>query len=338
MNTLKSFFLINTIQKSTIAFLLGLCFINTAFSQACTICSQAEVDNYVGDLSGNVVISGPDITNLDALSDNIPCFLCLFSFTLIDNPVLIDISGISQFGNYPSANFIIENNPLLETIDFPFLTQLESYFRIKGNASLDTINIPKLVVEELTIENNTSLVYIGLSEDVLTSNFTIDNNASLENLDWIVDLEDSTVSLVISNNAKLLFYCGLRDRILNDPMADITISGNLKNPSFGEILLEGSCGNFVRGLIGYPTLSEALIGANEHDFIYVERSNIIDVSTTFPGTQQNTLVIRPHTTLTFTAPFTNEGIVINHGTLEMISGTTFTNSGAFVNTGLLIAN
>ena len=174
--------------------------------------------------------------------------------------------------------------------------------------------------------------------DAEALDFTINNNSSLENLDWIAEFDYITVSLVITNNAQLRFYCGLRDRILDDPMADITISGNLKNPTFGEILLEGSCGNFVRGLIGYPTLSEALTGADEHDFIYVERSNTIDVSTTFLGTQQNTLVIRPQTTLTFTAPFTNEGIVINHGTLEMMPGTIFTNSGAFVNTGLLIAN
>jgi hypothetical protein len=83
---------------------------------------------------------------------------------------------------------------------------------------------------------------------------------------------------------------------------------------------------------------EALVGADDHDIIYVERDNTIVSTTTFLGTQKHTLVVRPQVTLTFDAPFTNEGIVINHRTLEMMTGSLFTNSGAFVNTGSLIAN
>jgi len=323
--------------------LIGLTSINTVQGQACTLCSQADVENFSGVFWGHMVISGPDITNLDALSDNLPAgVLSFYSLTLINNPVLIDINGISQLGFGPMATFnfaeiLIEDNPLLETINFPFLSPLDEYFRIRNNSSLDTINIPLVRVTEITIENNASLVYIGLSADANSSSLTINNNASLENLDGIADYVGPT-DLAITNNAQLQYYCGLRERILSDPAADITITGNLVNPTFGEILLEGSCGNFVRGLIGYPTLAEALVDASEHDFIYVERSNTINLPTVFLGDLQNTLVIRPQTTLTFTAPLTNEGIVINHGTLQMTSGATFTNSGVFANTGQLIAN
>jgi len=338
MNNFRLLSSSSIVIKVALVYIMCLFSMNVGLSQACTICSQADVDNYTGNLGGNIVISGPDITNLDALADNIGSGFVIFGLTIDNNPLLTDISGISQIPPLPNGEVMISDNPLLESISFPILSQVLYYFRVQNNASLDSIYLPELLVQELTIEDNSSLVHIGFSANTsIWETITIDNNSSLENLDGLADFIEDT-DILITNNSQLRFYCGLHERILLGPTDNITITGNLKNPTFSEILLEGTCGNYVRGLIGYPTLSEALVDAEEHDFIYVERSNTIDVSTTFLGTQKNTLVIRPQSTLTFTASFTNEGIVINHGKLEMMSGADFNNSGAFVNTGTLISN
>lgn len=367
------------VKNITLIIFLCLSGFNTMHGQNCTICSQSEVDNFSGNLGGHIVISGPDITNLDALADNIGgSFLSYLSISIINNPVLTDISGISLIPLLSNTPVLISDNPLLESVSFPVLTSTKS-LDILNNVSLDSIYVPEMFCPILKIQNNGALKYIGLSANNIINSLTIDNtgldsidlpeinfslleiqnndalnyiglsannsiniltienNATLENLDGMNDFSDFT-TMTISNNTQLRYYCALYDIFLDNPVADITITGNLKNPTYQEIFLEGTCGNYVRNFIGYETLTEALDGANDYDIIFVARDIVVDSPTIFSNIQNQTLFIRPTVNLTFNAPFTNEGIVINHGTVEMMPGATFTNSGVFANTGQLIAN
>lgn len=361
MKTIK--FQSTTILPKYILLLIVASTINTftvanLSAQQCNFCSQADVDAYNlgGFVFGNIYISGPDITNLDALSP----LRTLVNGDLIiyNNPLLENTDGLSLFEvqlNETSNNFSIYNNPKLKRINLPSLdTSIDS---ISNNNSLDSISIRSTSVN---IMNNDSLSYFATTAASATpDDFTFIGNpflkeiifsptlssigsctisdAQIKNLDGFANLT-SIEDLTLTDNANLQFYCGLHEVLLNDLNTSITLTSNFRNPTNEEILHEGTCGNFVRNGVGYSTLTEALSGAHDHSFIYVAKDYVIDSTTIFSSGIQRTLIIHQNTTLTFDAPFTNEGIVINHGTLEMLTGSLFTNAGAFVNTGLLIAN
>jgi hypothetical protein len=325
---------------------------SSAYSQTCNICSQADVDNYVLDPSGlhlsNLYISGSDITNLDGLNGIKNIFLG--SLRIYDSPILEDVDGLSQLEQV-TYNVVISNNPLLKSIEglSSLIISLSTYdgttsqivthgLEIVNNDMLDTIHLPAYIEDQILITNNELLSHLDFPA-ITSSNgiYTISDNPTLKNLDGLAQIP-AISQLTIMNNTNLYGYCGLNKIVFNDINAPISLSGNLVNPSNQEILYEGTCGNFVRNFTGYPTFTEALLGAKDHEFIFVARDHTIDVTTTFPATQNQTLVIKPYVTLRFNAPFTNESIVINHGTLEMINGAQLTNKGALVNTGMLIIN
>lgn len=89
-------FFINIMTRTALILCLSISASSILHGQSCTICSQHDVGTFVGDLSGHVMISGSDTTNLDALNDNLDVsFLAFWSLTIIDNPVLTDMSGIA---------------------------------------------------------------------------------------------------------------------------------------------------------------------------------------------------------------------------------------------------
>ena len=331
-------------------------------AQQCTFCSQADIDAYNDSYGtaffGNMYISGPDITNLDSLY-NLHIIINLGvegNLKIYDNPLLENTDGLSSFQVSGGQGFqiAIYNNPKLKRINLPSVAQ--AIDSISNNVSLDSIIMRGVPVN---IMNNDSLSYFEITESSYNSDFTLYGNPLLEeiafsptvssisdgsingsaikNLDGFSNLT-SIESLTLTNNANLQFYCGLNGVLQNDINTPITLSGNYLNPTNEDILAEGTCGIFVRNSVGYNTLPEALAGAHDHSVIYLTKDYLIDTTTLFSSGLHRTLFIHPNTALTFDAPFTNEGIVINHGTLEILTGSLFTNSGAFVNTGLLITN
>lgn len=349
--------LFNALLTVLLCLLIG----SSAHSQSgpCNICSQEDVDNYVPSVFFPVRISGDDITNLDGLSGLVDIPLGVLE--IWDCPLLENTDGLSALFRVGKGTLILDN-PLLERINMPLLqySNVNEFFHdgieIRNNGSLDSISMGSLDGTNVILENNESLKSfesnngdgisltitgsLDLSEIILANTLDtvyISGSNELQNLDGFGEVTNVN-KMTFTDNPSLNLYCGLNNVVMNDLNTEINLSGNLKNPSNEEILLEGSCGNFVRAFIGYETLAEALDGASDHSFIFVPRDFTFDTPLTFSGMEKHTLVIQPNVTMTFSAPFTNQGIVINHGTLEMLTGAVFTNSGAFVNTGMLIAN
>lgn len=325
-------------------------------AQTCNICSQDDVDNWTQVFSNALYISGNDITNLDGMSE---LDFSLGNVWIYDNPNLTNINGLTNF-RQAGGSVQIYNNPLLEKI--VELPKFEGCFglEIRNNSSLDTINLPSYVDNRYRIKNNASLLFIDISSslnlervevsnnpilstivfpsDVTTiDSVTIVNNGSLTNIDALSKLTTFTQGIKIQDNSLLKDFCGLYSIIVNNPIAIPDISGNLKNPLNQEIIGYGSCGNFKRNTIGYETLQEALASAEDYDFIHVARDFKIETPFTLSGEENYTLVVDPTIKLTFDAPFTNEGIIINHGTLHMINNNPFINQGSIIVTGSLIS-
>ncbi|HEX6223744.1 MAG TPA: hypothetical protein VFZ52_05010, partial [Chryseolinea sp.] len=136
-----------------------------------TLSSQAEVDAFTcTELTGNLTISGNDITNLDNLSS------------------LRKVSGVLR----------IENNPNLITLDS--LLALASI-----GENLPVANPPLSEAPEvLIIANNAGLLHCdGLSSlDSINGGLRIDNNINLVSLNGFQNL--SSVSWIdVSDNSKL---------------------------------------------------------------------------------------------------------------------------------------
>ena len=142
-----------------------------------TLTSQAEVDHFsCTELAGNLIISGNDIVNLNALEK-----LEELTGDLIikDNTNLVNLAGLGNFSS--CANIAIENNASL--VSLTGLGVHTAYGNVKVN------NNPKL--------SDISALRIGLQEDWPT--LELKGNTSLElccAVEWIKDY-----NLIVSNNA-----------------------------------------------------------------------------------------------------------------------------------------
>ena len=189
--------------------------------------TQAEVDAfYYTEVTGGLTISGNDIANVDALS----ALTRVKSLTISGNANLTNVDGLSALtqvgftsgGVAPSAFIDISDNPLLANLDgFSSLSTLHGPITINNNASLETINgflgLTKILYG-LTISNNHQLKsFNGFKQVVSIESFfitylTIDNNASLTNVDGLTSLSSfygKTSGVKIINNAALLNIDGL---------------------------------------------------------------------------------------------------------------------------------
>lgn len=192
--------------------------------------SQEDVDNFQADYgpSGGGVcdraknglqISGPDITNLDGLSDIV---IVEGDLWIRENPLLTNIDGLSSLtrvGRY----VWVENNPELTDVNgLSALTEIGFDVRIANNTSL--LNVDGLsvlsIAEKIIVEYNDSLTNIdGLSN---ISNASLDwmflsHNPSLENLDGISRLNQ--VNLLVLQHSPLVTSLS--------PLSDLTSVGDL---------------------------------------------------------------------------------------------------------------
>ena len=176
-----------------------LLFMTVLFAQPCpntnyvTFSTQAEIDsfpvNYPNCTALNsIIISGPDITNLDGLAG----LTQVFDLQIRENPLLSSLEGLN---NITDTIFALEiyNNPALGSLNgLEGITHIFWQAYIQWNISL--VNLEGLnnlaTVNELYISGNPSIITLngleGLTE--ITNNFHLDSNDSLISLEGLNNL------------------------------------------------------------------------------------------------------------------------------------------------------
>lgn len=188
-----------------------------------TLTSQAEVDAFdCTEVTEYLKISGPDITNLDGLSE----LVRVGGLRIANNENLTDVDGLSSLEVITGKvgdpeTLVISGNPMLGSLDgFSSLTSINGFFRIDHNASLQTIKGFPLIsqVEYLNINNNPSLKSLEGFTSLASvrgrwAAFDISNNAALESINGFSSLTEIIgipyCYAEISNNPSLKNINGL---------------------------------------------------------------------------------------------------------------------------------
>jgi hypothetical protein len=194
-----------------------------------TLSSQAEVNAFPSthpcteisagnDQTGDLFISGSDITNVDSLH----------SLAKIGGSLIITLSG--NLSNINGLNGLTSIGGKLEITNNPHLTNLD------GLSSLDTIGYWYVSFESLVISNNAALVSVtGLkSLASVPGSMFIENNTSLPNLNGLEAINFIGLSgirtgdLYINGNASLTNIDGLSSvhSIGGYYLSSVTISNN----------------------------------------------------------------------------------------------------------------
>jgi hypothetical protein len=211
---------------------------------------QEDVDNFPStypgckELTSQVIISGPDITNLNGLS----ALTSVARLSIDHNNVLTNLAGLGALKSIGGDLVIIEN-PLL--------------------ANINNLNALKNIENNLVIEGNPALLNVnGL--DALTrtkGGVSISTNTSLTNLDGLIALINVGQELIIENNTVLNNISGLRNvavsgmlsgiglRIINNAQLSVC---NL--PNFCAYLADGSKPRTISGNLA-NCLNEAAVTA-----------------------------------------------------------------------------
>jgi len=176
-----------------------------------TLSTQAEVDAWdqsITNLSGDLTITGNDITNVDALSN-------LTSIDgklrLLENNMLSNIDGLSNLDSI-SGSFLIGKNNLLTNLDgLSSLTSISGFY-INENAALTNLDGLSSLISPVfgSIYRNPALTNIdGLSNLTEVSHFQIIDNVALTNIDGLSGLTSFEVYMRIINNDALTNIDGL---------------------------------------------------------------------------------------------------------------------------------
>jgi hypothetical protein len=278
-----------------------------------SLTTQAEVDAFsCTSVSGTLIITGPDITNLDGLTSLTSVGASLW---LIDNPLLSDISGLS---NLVSIGFDLRimNNASLTNLDGLSSLTTAGRVDILDNQALTRVDgMPALTAsgDGLRIENCDALVAIdGFPSlmsarnliidgcDALTSmdglpaltfieeELSIRGNAVLANISGLGALTSVGIRLVIWSNPQLTCVSGpvslnnvaLEFTLLQNPMLDVCVA-------FGPL--------FTSGTFGALTLGSNLPGCNLQSEIVAswEATGPFVITDDTAGTAVNDGVIDP---------------------------------------------
>ncbi len=198
-----------------------------------TITSQAEIDSFATDYPGctslsSLIIEGPDITNLNGLSQ----IEMLFEFLVIQETSIQDFNGLDNLSEV-SFELVIRDNPSL--LDFTGLGSLERF----GFATVSSN------------ENLESFSGIGAISQVIfdQEGFNIINNDNLQTLEHLSGMT-ANVFMRIDSNDLLTDLNGLQNMSFmtginisnNDLLTDITALQNVPIPSqeFIFIIISGN--------------------------------------------------------------------------------------------------
>jgi hypothetical protein len=177
--------------------------------------SQAEVDAfYFTEITGSLIISGSDITNITRLS-------CLES-----------VQGVHMLNE---ANLFIVNNPLLTNLDgLQNLTRVTDGLYIQNNEALTNLDG---LIKLTSVGQN-----YGMCGGLFGSSLIITNNDALTNLHGLKNLNFVGDDLSIHDNSSLTSFCGLYTLLCGGELhGDIDISGNAVEITQPEICAEGPC-------------------------------------------------------------------------------------------------
>lgn len=171
------------------------------------ITTQEQIDNFSTQypgctrVDGGFEISGPDITNLEGLSQ----IEIILGHLRITNTSITSFQGLHNVDSIYSNVEIVTNNLITNFAGLESLTYIHGYLVIFGNEalinlegsnSLDRIRI-RLIIEEnaqlQTLSGLNSLEYIG-------ENFWVSNNPSLINFEGLNNLDTVGNYFLISNN------------------------------------------------------------------------------------------------------------------------------------------
>jgi hypothetical protein len=200
--------------------LVTLLFLAFAAHGQCTcsgrilLSSQTEVDAFCcTEVAGSLTISGPDITNLNALSiikkivsDAPEGDVFSFGLRIADNPLLTNIDGFTSLTEMEGPIEIV-NNPALERINgFMQLIDLHGSVEIIGNNSLKSINGFKGITFIDSFYFFSSLLHIG-ANPLLTS---------INGFSSLTLITGRYASLQISDNQSLVSMNGLKSLTVFD--------------------------------------------------------------------------------------------------------------------------
>ncbi|GGC05304.1 CBM96 family carbohydrate-binding protein [Dyadobacter sediminis] len=229
-----------------IALLFFICFFakhaNAQSCQAPSFTSQQQIDDFKIQnpackiISGNVLISGIDITNLNGLSEitaihgnltianneflaNLIGLGSLASvegrLTISDNPSLRDVNGLESLRLLENGINVVSNQVLTNFSGLKSISNVGPYLRIVYNPSLTSIDaFSKIttVTDFLSVGGNDMLESLsGLENITVAREVSISLNNRLRNLNGLRSLTKTTGYLYIGSNPMLTDLQGLNN-------------------------------------------------------------------------------------------------------------------------------
>jgi hypothetical protein len=171
-----------------------------------TLSSQAEVDAIdCTKITGDLTISGPDITNLYGLSEITHIG---GSLRITGNDNLTNINGLSNLKSIGESLELLDNHSLISIEGLAEIRYINSDLRISNNVSLTSLkglqNL-KSVEANLDIVGNDALLNLSNLSSLLTATYlSIKDNKNLINLDGLQSLEpESEIWIIIDGNPVL---------------------------------------------------------------------------------------------------------------------------------------
>ncbi len=235
-----------------------------------TLSSQADVDSFASTygcttLSGRLLISGNDITNLDGLS----ALTSIGGLTVTNNPNLANIDGLSSLTTVTGPDARIEFNGNLALANIDGLSSLTT-FRSTGTGGWVSFS------SNPALKNLDGLFFLHEIRGEASAKLDITFNDALENIDGVSSLTsivnnnaNNRASVSVVGNHALTRGCGLYNLLAGpggpqrcEPNAepddysrciDFNISGNGAGVTQESILAGGSCS--VTGCNGDINLS-----------------------------------------------------------------------------------
>lgn len=202
---------------------------------------QSQIDNFnYTEVTGNLQISGNNITNLDGLSE----LETVGGFLWIQNTNLTNTDGLSSL-TFVGDFIDIRTSQSLVSISLPSFTAYaaggNALLSISENPSLTDVNIDALVTcSEILISQNSSLANLSFASLTSLVNMLLSESA-LTNLDGLSALT-SAGFVIIENNPNLSACCGAWGFLENmGPQLAFFYSNQLGCNDYSEI--EQECGD-----------------------------------------------------------------------------------------------
>ena len=257
---------------------LPACVINDMFFD-----QQSKIDDFLLDfrpcdkVEGNIIISGPDIVNLNGLSN----IENIIGNLVIENTSLETFQGLNNLKKL-TGDLELKNNTGIK--NFEGLNELEEIggdFTIEENNDLkDFMGFTNLdlIGEDFNCINNESLnTFMGLTALLsIRGDFIIQSNAILDNLFGLDELNIVEGDLEISNNPALMTLIGING--LKNILGDFEISNNE-----ALVLLEGI--NNISSIGGSFTILN-----NPHLTSFAGLGSLEEIERNFIISQNSTLV------------------------------------------------